>query len=152
MIAREQQQISSCVSIIGTDWQLSDSIFTGLEEVVCHMYGKKKKDIDEVCYDIFKSVNEKKGKLQDLSLLPPCKQALKCHCKRANYVAKMWKSSFEHEVELGDIKDNGWSDAGEITLVENALPEDVAKILEGVNDDIEDIQELDKYAQAIRLE
>ena len=101
---------------LGTDWNLSDGLFAALEEVVCHMYGKKKKDVEKACYEIFKDVYEKKGKVQDLSLLPPCKQALKLHCKRANYVAKMWKSSFMHEVELGNIEDNGWSDQGEISL------------------------------------
>ena len=55
----------------------------------------------------------------------------------------MWKSSFEHEVELRNTKDNNLLDAGEIAWVKNALPEDVAEILEGVDDDIEDFQELD---------
>ncbi len=128
---------------LGTDSHLSDSLFAALEEVVCPMYGKKKVDVDEVRYDIFKDVYEKKGGVQDLSLLPPCKQALKLHCKRANYVAKMWKSSFILEVELGNIQDYGWSDKGEILWVETVFPEDVTEILGDVDDDTEEFQGLD---------
>ncbi len=35
---------------LGTDLHLSDSLFAALEEAVCHMYRKKKVDVDKVFY------------------------------------------------------------------------------------------------------
>ena len=102
------------------------------------MYGKKKVDVNEVRSEIFKDVYEKRGKTQDLSLLPPCKQALQLHCKRANDVAKLWKSIFVQEIEVGNIEDNGWSDKGEIAWGETVFTEDVTEFLEEDDGDTEE--------------
>eukprot|EP00795_Rhopilema_esculentum_P006039 gene6039-11414_t len=62
------------------------------KEDICNSFGKEKKDVNAVRYEIFKNVYEKKGKIQDLSLLPPCRQLLHLHCQRSNYIAEVWRS------------------------------------------------------------
>ena len=64
-----------------TDWYLGDVSFSDFEEAAYHMMA----DADEVQYEMFKGVYEKKGMIQDLSMLPLWKLALKLHGKRANY-------------------------------------------------------------------
>ena len=123
--------------MLGTDWYLSDSLFATLEGIR-NIYGKNKKDIDKFRYESFKDIYEKKWKVQNLSLrLSPCKQALKLHCKRANYIVEIWKSGFILEVENGSIDDNDSSGKGEVVWTETSLPEDVTEILED-NDDTEE--------------
>ena len=41
-------------------------------------------------------------------LLPPCNFVLTLHIKRANYVAKMWKSSLTKWLDSDDISENEW--------------------------------------------
>ena len=77
---------------LGDLWQPSNDLLNALEEVVCYMFGRKQKYVNSVRYDIFKAVYTKKGKIQDLSLLPPSLQSLQLHCKWANYIAKIWRS------------------------------------------------------------
>ena len=79
----------------------------------------------------------KKGKIQDLALLPPCKQSFLLQCKRCNYIAKVWKSSFDANVELEDIQKHGSEETGEILCVEKPFPDDVEAIL--VNEGFDDI-------------
>ena len=55
--------------------------FADIEEAAYHMMA----DANEVQYEMFKGVYEKKGTIQDLSMLPPWKLALKLHGKQANY-------------------------------------------------------------------
>ena len=43
----------------------------------------------------------------DLLLLPPCESALMLHCKRTNYVAKMWKSVLNPIASAPEISEMG---------------------------------------------
>ena len=54
---------------------------------------------------------------------------LHLHAQRANYVAKIWKSSNLAWHDMPDIKDNGWLENGEIDWVENVFPDDIEDIL-----------------------
>ena len=51
---------------VNFDW----NSMTLLEEFVCSLYRKNKNDINQLRYEIFQTMYEKKGKIQDLSLLP----------------------------------------------------------------------------------
>ena len=42
-----------------------------------------------------------------MSALPPCKETLKLHNARENYVAKMWRSSLESNVDASNFSGYG---------------------------------------------
>ena len=51
------------------------------------------------------------------------------HCKRANYVAKLWRLSLESRVEPVLITQHGWQDDAFPQWVEDVFPEDVSELL-----------------------
>ena len=62
---------------LGNQLQLKKELVLLLEEYICCLFGKsKKKDVNVLRYEIFQNVYEKKGKIIDLSLLPPCRASL----------------------------------------------------------------------------
>ena len=109
---------------------------TLLEEFVCSLERKNKKDINQLRYEIIQTMYEKKGKIQDLSLLPPCRSSLQLHCKRSNYVAKMWQSSLSCNIDPDNIQNHDWSENGDIIWIDEAFPENIQSIL--VYDEISD--------------
>ena len=46
------------------------------------VWKNKKKDVNLLRYEIFHNVYEKKGKIIDLSLLPPCRESLVLQSER----------------------------------------------------------------------
>ena len=69
------------------------------------------------------------SKVIDLAVLLPCRSVLYLHAQRANYVAKIWKSSNLAWHDKPDINDNGWLENGEIDWVETVFPDDIEDIL-----------------------
>ena len=51
------------------------------------------------------------------------------HCKRANYVSKIWKSALNSIVSAPEIHENGWTVTGDIEWVEQIFPDVVEDIL-----------------------
>ena len=106
-VLKKNNRFVRAFSSLGSTWDLDEQLIALLEEYMCNLFGRKKKDIDLVRYETFRNTYEKKGKIQDLVLLPPCKQSFLLQCKRCNYIAKVWKSSFDANVELEDIQKHG---------------------------------------------
>ena len=46
----------------------------------------------------------------DLSVLPPCHDALRLHSARANFVVKVWRFEFDEE----SFTNHGWDENGNI--------------------------------------
>ena len=92
-----------------------------LEEFVCSFYRKNKEDINQLGYEIFQIMYEKKGKIQDLSLLPPSRSSLQLHGKGSNHVAKMWRSSLSCNIDPDNIQNYGWSENGDINWIDGAF-------------------------------
>ena len=92
-----------------------------------------------LCYKIFKNMYEKQGKIQDLSLLPPCQDTFQLRSHRCNYVAEVWKSCLEANIQFSDIFEHSWSQLGEIIWMDEALPESISGIL--ISSDDEDVEE-----------
>ena len=126
---------------LGDLWQPSDDLLNALEEVVCYMFGRKQKNINSIRYDIFKAVYTKKGKIQDLSLLPPSLQSLQLHCKRENYIAKIWRSCLNRNIDLQNVENSGWRGDGTLVWIEEAFPEQIESIM--ADTDESDIDEAD---------
>ena len=88
-----------------------------------------KKNINSVHYDIFKAVYTKKGKNQDLSLLPPSLQSLQLHCKWAYYIAKIWRSCLNRNIDFQSVENSGWRGDGTLVWIEEAFPEQIESII-----------------------
>ena len=105
---------------LGESWDLNEKAMVDLERFVCAMYGHVRyHDVNKLRYDMFmekcqlESLDANKG--ADLSLLPPCRQALKMHMKRVNYQVRIWKLSHVQNPELPSPLEHGW------TMVSNKL-------------------------------
>ena len=93
------------------------------------MFGKnKKKDDNLLCYEIFQNVHEKKGKIIDPYLLPPCHESLVLRSDRCNYVPKIWRLCLKNDMQHEDISNHGWTVDGEIGWVKESFPDDIQAI------------------------
>ena len=111
-VLRKNNRFVRAFSSLGSTWDLDEQLIALLEEYNFNLFGRKKKDIDLTRYEIFRNTYEKKGKIQDLALLPSCKQSFLLQCKRCNYIAIVWKSSSDANIELEDIQKHGWKETG----------------------------------------
>ena len=71
--------------------------------------------------------------------MPPCRSSLQLHCKRLNYIARIWRSSLSCNIDPDNIQNHGWSESGDIIWIGEAFPENIESIL--VNDEISDEDE-----------
>ena len=117
-------------SELGTSWIPSDELQSMLEEFVCLLFGNRRiKKINELRYSLHKAKFEKKEKVIDLSLLPPCWDSLKLHISRANYVARRYRLSEQAVIEEPSKELHGWLEDGQIDWVKQAFPEDIELLL-----------------------
>ena len=117
---------------LGQRWIINenDEIISSLEKYICHIYGyPRENSVNVVRMKMFEKKYDKDGKIIDVSLLPPCKSVLMLHIKRANYVAKLWRSSLTSWLNPEEIADNGWFHDGSINWVDEVFPDDVEEIL-----------------------
>ena len=122
---------------LGSTWELDDKTFELLNEYVCILYGYQKKDVNQVRYQLFQKKYEKEEKIIDLSMLPPYESVLLLHAKRANFVAKILRSSTEPQVEIPDIRMHGWDDDKKIKWLEKEFPDEIEDLLIDSNVDEE---------------
>ena len=115
-------------SLLGESWDLPDELFSQLEEFVCRMYGHCQREVDNLRWKLFQKKYTLQAKSIDLAALPPCRQVLRLHCERANYVARLWKLSLISNEDIPSFIGNGWNDCGEIQLIEQAFPDDMDDI------------------------
>lgn len=116
-----------------------------IESYVCAMYGKSTyQDINKLRCDLFRSRYDvksgKSGKFvvpngMDLSLLPPCRDALSMHTLRASYVAYTWKHAHIQYPEILNPTKFGWtSDNGVDLKVQwnkcDLMPQELIDVLE----------------------
>ena len=93
--------------------------FSHLEEFICTLYGYKEKNVNKVRWLKFRDKHTKQNKVIDMSALPPCEETLKLRSVRANYVAKMWRSSLQSNINAPNFSSYGWDSEGTIEWVHN---------------------------------
>lgn len=89
------------LSNLGHRYEIN-TIPEGLEMVVCQLYGTKARTVNEARHELFC-----RGGLQERNL-PPNKDALLMHVKRANYQTKIWRSALSAMVNCSTPVGNGW--------------------------------------------
>ena len=93
----------------------NDTVIPTLEKYTCTIYGyAREKLVNAVRTKLFERTQTKKGKIIDMSFLPPCNSVLILHIKRANYVAMILKPSLTNWLDLDDFSENGWPPDGSI--------------------------------------
>ena len=115
-------------------------MMSAAEEYVCALYGKPKlKSVNDARCEIFWDRYEKKKKIVELCMLPPCSANLRFHLKRSNYVAKIMRST-SLKTSADDYANHGWTETGEPVWASEYIPENIKDILSesSANDNDED--------------
>ena len=106
-LIRKNEQFRDTFVLLGQQWSVSDELFDAIQEFTCSMYCRntKAKGVNELRYDIFCA---KKGDVSS-GQLPPCKDALLQHTKRANYQAAIWRRSLQNTPDIPEpTEGHGW--------------------------------------------
>ena len=114
-LTKQHRQYMEIFQELGTEWEVSDELFAGLQDFTCLMYSTKPEtsDVDELRYRLFCA---KKGNLES-SQLPPCADTLRKHCDRANYQAAIWRRSLQSRPQVPSPVSHGWSlEEGRLTM------------------------------------
>ena len=123
---------------LGDTWIISEEQKSGFEKYICQLYGTKMIHVNDARYKIFEKKQLKSKQLTDLSLLPPCQRTLILHLKRANYVAKIWKSANTAMIDLPTPAEHGWDGEGDISWTDEMFPEDLEQYVAGNEEDDEE--------------
>ena len=114
---------------IGISWNVSDELFSSIEEFVCDLYGKKMKNVDLLRYQMYCA---KGGKIEP-EALPPCRSSLKLHVTRANFQAGIWHRAIFLSPDIPCPSSHGWEvSANSINikwLSSKPVPEEVLELI-----------------------
>ena len=133
-IVEKYSRFTTMFANLGNSWEASEEDLKLLEEFVCHLQGGKGKSVDELRYKKFESVYCTKNKIQDLSLIPPCRRSLVLHLKRGNYTARIWQLCFQAIIDFQDINNHGWNSDGTIHWTTEEFPDNIIDILTNKDD------------------
>eukprot|EP00794_Sanderia_malayensis_P010661 gene10661-biopygen8528 len=116
-------------SVLGSSSQVSDDLANGLEKFVCVLYGNKRiSSVTLLRHKLFVQKFEREKKIIDLSLLPPCKENLRLHILRANYVAMIFWQANGLMLQLDAQVDHGWNESGSVRWSDTCYPEDISEL------------------------
>ena len=114
-VMEKSEKFFGAIQQLGAKWKLAIWTFQQIQEYICALYGSKKcKRVNELQPDMFDQKCTKENKTTDLALLPTCESTLMLHCKRSNYVAKIWTSTLSSTFNAPKIYENGWTVTGDI--------------------------------------
>ena len=105
-LVQRSKTICDSLKKLGQNWEVSAEEYEALEAFTCALYGCKDgcSDINTLRYSLFCS---KKGAIESYQL-PPCKDALYKHVRRANYQSAIWKKSLISKPDIPDPVGHGW--------------------------------------------
>lgn len=115
-LLKQNHNLIEVFSRLGSSEHVCEADQSTLEAFVCTIYGKASySSVDKVRYDkVRQSFKGKKSILSnsegvDLTQMPPCKQVLYLHIKRANYQTLIWRNSSLQFPNLPEPEKNGWN-------------------------------------------
>lgn len=115
----------TAMKMLGQTFSTSDTLLKHCQIYTCLLYGDSGADVNKLRFKLFVS---KSGSSQ---AMPPCKDALEQHVKRANYVAAVWRSASTQEIKAPSPTENGWTLTDEQYAFKwhsgNVAPPDVLK-------------------------
>ena len=91
---------------LGSDWTISEELMEQIETFTCRLYGSlgNVTDINDCRYRLFCS---RKGEIESYQL-PPCRDCLQKHTKRANYQSAVWRCALEGKAPIPSPHQHGW--------------------------------------------
>ena len=142
---------------LGASLLVSDEVEKSLGKYVGALYSQKKaKDTNEARGNIFCDRYNKKGKICELSMLPPCVGNLLFHIKRSNYVAYIYRHATPLMLNLPNIEEHGWNAQAESLWMEKCLPEEYNDLMLDSatvdEDDNDEEDEIDDYEDDIDID
>ena len=133
---KQRLEFKTTFAAIGDEAELSQEAISTLERFVCCLYGYPRlQSVNDARRKLFWQRYEKDEKIIDLSLMPPCQRSLELHCKRANYVAFMYRNADRLILAIESPERHGWSEDGFITRSQDCFPEDTDERLQDAADD-----------------
>ena len=142
-LLKKHPEFLSTFHALGSRVDIEDRVFKDLEKFTCLMYGSKLGDINSLRYEKFiERFSAKPGEVLtsyngvDMSLLPPCRESLKMHVRRANYQALIWKKADQATPSIPGPDGHGWNTnvEGELEICwtnGNLMPQELADIITG---------------------
>ena len=126
---QKKEDYTDAIKKLGDDITVDESTVKQVEKLFCHLYGMpEENDINEVRYQKFC-----KEKMPEPHQLPPTKDELIQHLKRANYQSFVWKRALEVNPDIPSPVGNGWSlkdDVLEVVWMETLpAPESVLELV-----------------------
>ena len=87
---------------LGVSFDVPDALLANMERFFCKLYGQSVNDTNEARYNIFctRAFCEVR--------LPPCRNALEQHVKRANYQAAIWRRALQTHINAPSPQESGW--------------------------------------------
>ena len=85
------------------------------------------KSVNEVRWRLFEKKHKRENKIADLSSLPLCQGVLRY--VSYNYVAYIWRHSFQPMIQLENVENRGWFQSGDIFWFNVTFPDDVQDML-----------------------
>ena len=99
----KEEQHRTVFESVRKSFELSDDQFAMLEAFVCAMYGRPTvRDVNELPYKLFCAKGSSSPQL------PPCRDALLLHARRANYQAAVWRLALEPRPHIPSPDSHGW--------------------------------------------
>ena len=121
--------------MLGIESEVTQSLLEGLEKFVCCLYGYPRlSNINDVRKAMFWEKFEKKKKIVDLILLPPCKENRRYHIMRSNYVAYIFQHADQLILDVMDPGNHGWDRERKIVWSNECYPLNISELL--LDDDI----------------
>lgn len=102
-LMQEKEEHVQTFRLLGSTWDLTEDLLQRLEQFVCCLFGQKTvSSVNDARVNLFKAT----GKFD--SSLPPCRDSLHLHAKRANYQAAVWKRCLQPNINAPSPTHDGW--------------------------------------------
>ena len=98
----EDEGLCETMRELGQSYTVSEELIEKCEMYVCSLYGNSGADVNDVRYALFCQ----KG--SESSQLPPTKDALSKHTRRANYQAAIWRRASDARPDVPTPNGHGW--------------------------------------------
>ena len=133
---KQRLEFKTTFAALGDEAELSQEVISTLETFTRCLYGYPRlQSVNDVRRKLFWQRYEEDEKIIDLSLMPPCQRSLELHCKRANYVAFMYRNADRLILAIESPERHGWSEDGSITWSQDCFPEDINERIQDAADD-----------------
>lgn len=116
---------------LGQTYEVAKDVEETIEKFICAIYGKSKlTDVNLARAAIFWDRYNKQKKIIDLCMLPPCKENLKFHIRRSNYIAYIMRHAHMLKPQLQHFSLHGWNGTtAEAEWMTTLAPQDIADVL-----------------------